>query len=252
MIRPQLRLHRVVHQSHIQTIVRAAAVYITAFPGLTLHTVVKYEATTVKNLEITKEPLTTARTSVVQPGANKIPALPMIPIPIPTIPMERLIPTKGSGKENRPCNSSTTTLQYTKSFQPGAGRSPDVSDKPPTASPRKAQPGAGSPSKISALPKPRRSMLPAPRKSRYPSLAKHAAVVDGSSPNGTPIGDRVVVTDAYRLRVSLQSRPLTVHPGGLRPGRNSRKLSSVLPSLHSDLLWNLHVSNLAPILLVFV
>jgi hypothetical protein len=218
----------------------------TAFPGLTLHAVAKSKETTVKNLEITKEPLTTSRTNAIQPGAKKIPALPMIPIPIPTIPMERLIPAKGSGKENRSCNSSTTTLQYTKTFQPGAGRSPDVSDKPPTASPKKAQPGAGSPSKISALPKPRRSMLPAPRKLQLPSLAKHAAVSDGSSPNGTPIGDHAVVTDAYRFRVALQkSRLLTVYPGGLRPGRNSRRLSSVLPSLHPDLLWNLHVSNLA-------
>lgn len=123
-------------------------------------------------------------------------------IPIPTIPMERLIPVKGSGKENKPCNSSTTTLQYTKPSQPGAGRSSDVSDKPPTASPKKAQPGAVLPSTISALSKPRRSMLPAPRKSHLPSLAKHAAVIDGDSSDGAPIGDHAVVADAYMFPVA--------------------------------------------------
>ena len=201
-----------VHRSRVQIIVCGAVVSITAC--LTLRGVDKTEETTVRNLKITKEPPTTARANVVQPGANKIPAKPMIPIP--TIPMERLIPAKGSGKENRPaCNSSTMALQYTKMFQPGAG----------------------SPSKISALPKPRRSMLPALRKSHLPSLAKHAVVVDGRSSDGTPMADHAVVTDPYRFRFALQkSRLPTVHPGGLRPGRDSRRLPRVLPSLHSDLL----------------
>ena len=137
-------------------------------------------------VKITKEPLTIARTNVAKPGASKIPAIPMIPIP--TIPMERPIPAKGNGKENKACNSSTrTTIQNTKTSKPGAGRSPDVNKKPPTASPKKAKSGTGIPSKISALPKPRRSMIPAPRKSLLPSLAKHAAVVDGSSSNGALI-----------------------------------------------------------------
>jgi len=151
---------------------------------LTPHVVDKTEEAVVKNHEITKEPLTIARINVAQPGANKI----------PSIPTGRLIPAKGSGKENKPCNSSTTTtLQYTKMFQPGAGRSPDVSDNPPMASPKKAQPSAELPLKISALQKPRRSMLPAPQKSQALILTKHAAVVDGSSFNGTPIGDHAVV-----------------------------------------------------------
>ncbi|KAG8217232.1 hypothetical protein J3R82DRAFT_5319 [Butyriboletus roseoflavus] len=157
--------------------------------SITLPSYRKTEGTTVKNLEITKEPLTTAHVNFAQPGADKIPAIPMIPIP--TIPMERLIPTKSNDKENKPCNRSTMTLQDTKTSQPGAGRSPDVSDKPPTASPKNAQPGAGLLSKISALPKPRKSMLPAPRKSHLPSLAKHAGVVDGSSSNEVKIADRL-------------------------------------------------------------
>lgn len=44
-------------------------------------------------------------------------------------------------------------------------------------------------------------MLPAPRKSHLPSLAKHAAGVDGSLSNGAPIDDHAAVTDAYRLHV---------------------------------------------------
>ena len=189
-----------VHQSHLSTIVCVAVVLDTPLPDLTLYIVGKNEETTVKNLEFTKERLTTAHAHVSQPGADKIPAIPMIPIP--TIPMGRLIPAKGSGKENKPCNSSTVTLQDTKPSQPGAGRSPDVKDKPPTASPAKAQPGVGLlSSKICALLKHRKSMLPAPRKSHLPSLAKHAAGVDGSLSNGAPIDDHAAVTDAYRLHV---------------------------------------------------
>ncbi|KAH0839422.1 hypothetical protein J3R83DRAFT_153 [Lanmaoa asiatica] len=99
---------------------------------------------TVRNLEMTKEPLTIARIDVAQPGADQIPAIPMIPKT--TIPMERLIPSKGNGKLNKACDSSKMTLQYTKASQPTAGQFSDVSYKPPTASPKKAWPGAGLPS----------------------------------------------------------------------------------------------------------
>ena len=162
--------------------VRGAVVLVTAFPGLTLLAVGETKETT------DKEPLTTVRTNVAQPGADKIPAIPTIPIP--TIPMERLIPAKCSGKENRPYNSSTTkTLQYTHTSKSGAGQSLDVNEKSLTASPRKAQSGTGPPSKISALPRPRGSMLPAPRKSLLPSLAKDAVDDDGSVSSGGWIGD---------------------------------------------------------------
>ncbi|KAF8553757.1 hypothetical protein OG21DRAFT_1509777 [Imleria badia] len=151
----------------------------------------KTRETTVDNLEITKEPFTAARTSVTQPGADQTPAIPMIPKPIPTIPMGRLIPAKGSGRENKPCHTSTTTLQYTKTVQPGAGRSPDVSDKLPTASPRKAQPSTGLLAKFSAVLKYRRSMLPTPRESRCPRLAQHAVVVDSSPSNEVRTANRL-------------------------------------------------------------
>ncbi|KAH0839420.1 hypothetical protein J3R83DRAFT_150 [Lanmaoa asiatica] len=162
------------NQQHFQTIVRAPLVSITTSD--TTHC----RRNDGQNVKIARQPLTTAHIDVAQSSTSKIPAIPTIPKI--TIPMGRLIPSKGNGKKNQPCNSLTTTLQYTKTSQPSAGLSPDVRDKPPTASPEKARSGAGLSSKISALPTPRRSTPPAARKSPIPSLAKHAAVVDSSHP----------------------------------------------------------------------
>ena len=142
----------------------------TTFSGLTLRVAGRTRQTTVKNLEITKEPLAATRTSVTQPRADKILAIPIIPKPIPAIPMGRLIPTaRGSGRENKLCNSSATTFQVA----------------------RLVQPDAGLPSKISAALKHRRPMLPTPRKSQFPRLAQHAIIVDGSSSNTT----RIIIAD---------------------------------------------------------
>ncbi|KAG6379219.1 hypothetical protein JVT61DRAFT_11667 [Boletus reticuloceps] len=108
---------------------------------------VSKEETMVNNSKIIREPLSTVHANVSRRGADKMPA-------------------KRDGKENKPCKCSTMTLDDTKTFQPGAGRSPDVRDKPHTASPRKVQPSVGLSSEISALPKRRWSMLPTPRGSR--------------------------------------------------------------------------------------
>ncbi|KAF8556924.1 hypothetical protein OG21DRAFT_1505962 [Imleria badia] len=189
----------------------------------------KPRETTVKSPEITitKEPLSAARTSVAQPGAEQISAIPIIPKPIPTIPMGRLIiPAKGSGKENKPCNSSTTTLRNTKTVQPGAGRSPDVSGKPSTASPRKVQPSAGLPSKISAVQKHRRSMLPTPRKSQFPRPAQHAVVVDGSSSNEVKTANRLPGGSATQTE-----RPKTVGRAAIATSRSPSPMESPLSTL---------------------
>ncbi|KAI9568967.1 hypothetical protein HD554DRAFT_634774 [Boletus coccyginus] len=151
-------------------------------------------------------------------------------IPLPTIPMGRLIPAKGSGKENKPCNSPTTTLQYTKMFQPGAGRSPGTSDRPPTASPRKAQPSAES---TPALSKPHGSMLPAPRISQAHIIAKHAAVVDGSSFNE--------VKTAYRPSGGSETRTKQPKTADCAPIATSRPplesaISTLVGNGHSAVL----------------
>lgn len=137
--------------------------------------------TTVKKPEITKEALSTPPLNIVRPGANKVPPKPTIPLP-PT-PMKRAIPMRGSGKENKSCDSATKT---TKLSRPSVGRIPDVRRKLNTASPKRVQPGAGLPLKDSALPKPRKSMLQAPRKLLLPTsnAAKHVGAMDGSPSNG--------------------------------------------------------------------
>ena len=166
----------------------------TTFLDLTLHAIGNTDETKVK---IPQRSPTAARTGTDPPGANKISTTPMMPRA-----MERLKPAEGKDKENKPCNSSTTAMmtQEDRVSKPSAGRSPDVTRKLSSmASPKKAQSSPGFASKISALPKPRKSLLPAPRKSFLPSLAKAGAVTDGGELKGVLIDDFAVAIDAERL-----------------------------------------------------